>query len=57
MRQKAEKDRATDKARKSVITHWKSAKTHWKNKHSVKIRISISRYALDTKAVRNNYQN
>ena len=38
--------RATDKARKSVITHWKSAKTHWKNKHSVKIRISILRYAF-----------
>ena len=33
------KCRATDKARKSV-------KTHWKNKQCVKIRISISRYAL-----------
>ena len=38
--------RATDKARKSVITHWKSVKTHWKNKQGVKIRISISQYAL-----------
>ena len=38
--------RATDKARKSVITHWKLVKTHWKNKQGVKIRISISRYAL-----------
>ena len=38
--------RATDKARKSVITHWKLLKTHWKNKQGVKIHISISRYAL-----------
>ena len=38
--------RATDKARKSVITHWKLVKTHWKNKQGVKIRISISLYAL-----------
>ena len=38
--------RATDKVRKSVITHWKLVKTHWKNKEGVKIRISISRYAL-----------
>ena len=38
--------RATDKARKSVITHWKSLKTHWKYKLGVKIRISILRYAL-----------
>ena len=39
-------NRATDKARKSVITHWKSLKTHWKYKLGVKIRISILRYAL-----------
>ena len=38
--------RATDKARKSVITHWKSWKTHWKNILGVKIRINISPYAL-----------
>ena len=38
--------RATDKVRKSVITHWKSWKTHWKNIQGVKIRISISPYAL-----------
>ena len=38
--------RATDKVRKSVITHWKLAKMHWKNKQGVKIHISISRYAL-----------
>ena len=38
--------RATDKARKSVITHWKTLKTHWKYKLGVKIRISILRYAL-----------
>ena len=42
--------RATDKARKSVITHWKLVKTHWKNKQGVKIRISISRYALGVKS-------
>ena len=42
--------RATDKAHKSVITHWKSIKTHWKNKQCVKIRISISRYALGVKS-------
>ena len=29
-------NRATDKARKSVITHWKSVKTHWKIKKGVK---------------------
>ena len=39
--------KATDKARKSVITHWISLKTHWKYKLGVKIRISIYRYALD----------
>ena len=38
--------RATDKARKSVFTHWKSWKTHWKNIQGVKIRINISPYAL-----------
>ena len=38
--------RATDKARKSVITHWKLVKMHWKNKQGVKIHISISRYTL-----------
>ena len=38
--------RATDKARKSVFTHWKSWKTHWKNIQGVKIRISISLYTL-----------
>ena len=38
--------RATDKARKSVITHWKLVKTHWKYTQGVKIRISLSRYAL-----------
>ena len=38
--------RATDKARKSVITHRKSIKTHLKNKQCVKIRINISQYAL-----------
>ena len=38
--------RATDKARKSVITYWKSLKTHWKYKLGVKIRISILWYAL-----------
>ena len=38
--------RATDKARKSVITHWKSWKTHWKTEQGVKIRIRISPYAL-----------
>ena len=40
--------RATDtgKACKSVITHWKLVKTHWENKQGVKIRISISQYAL-----------
>ena len=40
------KIRATDKARKSVITHWKWLKTHWKYKLAVKICISILRYAL-----------
>ena len=38
--------RATDKVRKSVITHWKLVKTHWKNKQCVKIRISIPLYAF-----------
>ena len=42
--------RATDKARKSVITHWKLVKTHLKNKQGVKIRISISRYALGVRS-------
>ena len=43
-------NRATDKARKSVITHWKWLKTHWKNKQGVKIRINTSCYALDVQS-------
>ena len=38
--------RATDKVRKSVITHWKSLKTHWKYKLGVKTCISKLQYAL-----------